>query len=78
MNALYFLECPLAVLPSLVDDGGYQEPRRIEFADCETIEPTLLTAGQAVKLRPQHVPELDVDAVGAALAEEQNRHGWSV
>ena len=78
MNALHFVGRTLAVLPRLVDDRGCQELRRIEFADRETIEPRLLPARQAVKLRAPHVPQFDIDAVGAALAEEQDRHGSRV
>ena len=63
------------MLPGLVHDSACQELRGVEFADRETIEPSLLPASEAVKLRTPHVPKLDVNAVGAALAEEQNRHG---
>jgi hypothetical protein len=75
LNTLHFIGRSLAVFPGLVDNGGGQELRRIEFADRETIEPGLLPASEAVNLRAPHVPKLDVNAVGAALTEEQDRHG---
>lgn len=78
MNALYFVGRSLAVLPRLVDDCRRQQLRRIEFADGETVKPRFLAACQAVKLCAPDVPQLDIDAVGAALAEEQNRHGGRV
>jgi hypothetical protein len=63
-----------AMFPRLIDYCSGQQLRRIELADGEAFEPGLVTAGQAVKLRSAHVPKLDVDAVRAALAEEQDRH----
>ena len=66
------------MLPRLVDDRCRQEFERLEFADREPIEPRLVAAGQAVNLRAPDVPELDIDAVRAALAEEQRRHSWRV
>ena len=75
MNALDFIGRSLAVLSRLINDGRRQQLRRIEFADCETIEPGFLAAGQAVQLRAADVPKFDIDAVRAALAEKQDRHG---
>jgi hypothetical protein len=75
LNALDFIGRSPPVLPRLVNHGRCQELRRIEFADRETIEPSFLTARQAMELRAPDVPELNVDAVRAALAEEQHRHG---
>lgn len=74
MNALDIIRRSLAVLSRLVDNRGCQQLGRIEFTDRETIEPSFLTARQAMKLRAANVPKLDVDAVRAALAEEQDRH----
>ena len=75
MNALHFIGRSLAVLPRLVDNGRCEKLRRIKLADREPVEPCLLTAGQAVQLRATDVPQLDIYAVRAALAEKQNGHG---
>jgi len=37
-----------------------------------------LSAREALELRAPHVPELDVNPVGATLAEEDDRHGSSL
>ena len=50
----------------------------VELADREAIEPRLLAAGQAVNLGSPDVPQLDIHAVRAALAEEQNGHSRRV
>jgi len=78
MNALHFIGRSLAVLPRLVDHSRRQQLLWVELADRESIEPSLLTACQAMKLRAPNVPDLDIYAVGAALAEEQARHGRRV
>jgi hypothetical protein len=77
-NALDFIGRSSAMLSRLVDNRRCQQLGRIEFADRETIEPSLLTARQAMKLGTADVPKLDVDAVRAALAKEQDRHGQGV
>jgi hypothetical protein len=64
----------LAMLPSLIDDRRRQQFRRVEFTDREPLEPRLLPARVALELRTSDVPELDVDAIGAALAEQENSH----
>jgi hypothetical protein len=51
-----FVGRPFAMLPRLVDHGGSQQLCGIEFANREPLQPCLLTTGQAVKLRPTHVP----------------------
>lgn len=66
------------MLPRLIDHSSRQQLRRIEFADGETFEPRFMPAGQALELRPTHVPQLDIDAVRAALAEQQDRHEVAV
>lgn len=66
------------MLSSLVDDGARQKLHRIELADREPIEPSLVTAGQAVNPCPPHVPKFDIHTVRPALAKEQNRHSWRV
>ena len=66
------------MLPRLVDDRCRQEFERLEFAHREAIKPRLMAAGQAVNLRAPDVPELDIDAVRAALAEQESRHSWRV
>lgn len=78
LNTLYFLGWALPMLPRLIDNGRSKQLGRIELADRETVEPRLVAAGQAVNLRAPDVPKLDIHAVRAALAEEQNRHGWGV
>jgi hypothetical protein len=59
----------------LIDHRCGQQLRRIEFADRETFEPCLLTAREALKLRPPDVPQLDVGAVRAALANRMTAIG---
>ena len=74
LQALRFLRTPPAELPRLIDQGCRKKFRRVELADCEAVKPCLLAAGQALNLSAPHVPELDVNAVGAALAKQQNSH----
>jgi hypothetical protein len=62
------------MLPRLIDHRRGQQLCRIELADRKAFKPGFLPARQAVKLRPAHVPQLDVYAVRAALAEQQDRH----
>lgn len=78
LNTLHFLGWALPMLPGLIDNRRCKQLGRIELADCETIEPRLVAAGQAVNLRAPDIPELDIHAVRAALAEQQNSHGWAV
>ena len=66
------------MLPSLIDDRRRQQFRRVELTDREPIKPRLLPAGVALELRTSDVPELDVDAIGAALAEKENSHEKAV
>jgi hypothetical protein len=42
------------MFPRLIDHGRRQQLRRIELANGEAFEPGLVTAGQAVELRPTH------------------------
>jgi hypothetical protein len=44
----------------------------------KALQPCLLAAGQALKLRAAHVPQFDVDAVRTALAEEEDSHSRSL
>jgi hypothetical protein len=62
------------MLPSLIEHRGRQEFRRVELAHRESIQPRFLAAGMALELGPIGVPELDVHAVGSALAEEEDGH----
>ena len=78
LQALRFLRTPPAELPRLIDQGCRKKFRRVELADCEAVKPCLLAAGQALNLSAPHVPELDVNAVGAALAQKQNSHSRRV
>ena len=78
LNAPDFVWRAFAMLPSLIDDRGGQQLGRIEFAHGKTIEPRLLSAGVALKLRAPADPELHIDAVRAALAKENDSHGIAV
>src|ERR671919_174650 len=78
LNAPGFVRRPLPVLARLIDDGSGEQLGRIELADSESFEPCLLSARQAMKLCAPDVPQLDVHAIGAALAEQENGHGSSV
>jgi len=64
----------LAMLTRLVHEHRTQQFGWVELADRKAVKPCFLPACQAMKLRSPCVPQLDVDAVGAALAEEQDRH----
>jgi hypothetical protein len=78
LNTPGFVRRPLPVLARLIDDGCGEQLGRIEFADSESIEPCLLSAGEAVKLCAPDVPQLDVHAIGATLAEQEDGHRPSV
>jgi hypothetical protein len=78
LDSFDFIWRTLAMLPSLIDDGCRQQLRGIELAHGESFEPSLLSAREALELRAPHVPELDVNPVGATLAEEDDRHGSSL
>lgn len=78
LHALHVVGRAPTVLACLVNDGRRKQFRRIELADRETIEPCLVAASEALKLRAPHVPQFDIDAVRAALTEQQNSHGWRV
>lgn len=62
------------MFPRLIDDCGGQQLRRIELAHGEALEPRVLTAREAVHLRAPGVPQLHVDAIRTALAEEEDSH----
>src|SRR5690349_19940407 len=74
LDALHFIGWALSELARLIDDGRRQQLRRIEVADSEPLEPCLMSASDAVKLRALDVPQLDIDAVRAALAEQERGH----
>jgi hypothetical protein len=78
LNAPSFVWWPLPVLARLVDDRCGEQLRWIELADSESFEPCLLSAREAMKLCTSNVPQLDVHAIGAALAEQEDGHGSSV
>lgn len=63
------------MLARLVDHGCGEQLGRIELADSESLEPCLVPTRQAVKLCAPDVPQLDVHAIGAALAEQESGHG---
>lgn len=62
----------------LIDDGRGEQPRRIEIANRESLEPSFLAAREAVQLCAPHIPQLDVNAIGTALAEEKRWHRTSL
>jgi hypothetical protein len=62
------------MFPRLIDYRSRQQLRRIELANREAFEPRFMTARQTVELRTADVPKLDVNAVRAALSEQQDRH----
>src|SRR5688500_8630521 len=70
-----FVRRPLPVLARLIDDGSGEQLGRIELADSESFEPCLLSTREAMKLCAPDVPQLDVHAIGAALAEQEGGHG---
>ena len=78
LNAPGFVRRPLPVLARLIDDGSGEQLGRIELADSESFEPCLLSAREAMKLCAPDVPQLDVHAIGAALAEQEDRHRPSI
>jgi hypothetical protein len=73
-DAPHFVWWAFAMLSRLIDHCGGQQLRRIEFTNREALEPRFLPTGEAVKLRSPVVPQLNIDSVGAALAEEQDGH----
>jgi hypothetical protein len=75
LNAHGFVRRPLPVLARLIDDGCGEQLGRIELADSESLQPCLLSAREAMKLCALDVPQLDVHAIGAALAEQEDWHG---
>jgi hypothetical protein len=78
LNAPGFVRRPLPVFARLIDDCCGEQLGGIELADSESIEPCLLPAREAMKLCAPNVPQLDVNAIGAALAEQEDGHGSSV
>ena len=74
-DALGFVGRPLPMLACLIDEGCGEQLGRIELADSESFEPCLLSAREAMKLCAPDVPQLDVHAIGAALAEQEDGHG---
>ena len=78
LSPLHFIRRSFAVLSRLVDYRGREQSDRIKIADSETVQPRLVPAGHAVKLGPPYVPQLDVDAIRTALAEDQGSHDVEV
>ena len=73
-----FVRRAFAMLPGLIDHGCGQQPRGIEVAYCESLKPRFLPARQTMKLSTPNIPQLDVDAIGAALAEQEHGHRTSL
>lgn len=63
------------MLPSLIDERPGNELYGVEFADGEAVEPCLAFAAETPEPSAASVPLCDVDAVRAALAEEEDGHG---
>jgi hypothetical protein len=78
LNPTDFIWWTLAMLAGLIDHGGREQLRRIEFAQCEALEPRFLVARVTVQLSASPIPQFDVDPVRAALAEEDGSHASSV
>jgi hypothetical protein len=68
LNAPGLVRRPLPVLARLIDDGCGEQLGRIEIANSESFEPCLLSAREAMKLCAPDIPQLDVHAIGTALA----------
>jgi hypothetical protein len=72
---IHLLRAAFPVLPSLIDERPSNELNRVEFADREAVEPCLAFAAETPEPSAASVPLCDVDAVRAALAEEDDGHG---
>jgi hypothetical protein len=72
---IHLLRTAFPVLPSLIDERPSNELNRVEFADREAVEPCLAFAAETPEPSAASVPLCDVDAVRAALAEEDDGHG---
>jgi hypothetical protein len=62
----------------LIDERSSNELDRVDFADREAVEPCLAFAAETSESGAASVPLCDVDAVRAALAEEDEGHGEPV
>jgi hypothetical protein len=78
LNLLHFVWRAFPMFPGLIDHSGREQLRGIEFAHRKAVEPCLLAARQAMKLRPPDIPQLNIHAVRTALAEENDGHIGSV
>ena len=72
---IHLLQTAFPVLPSLIDERPRNELNRVDFADREAVEPCLAFAAETPESGAASVPLCDVDAVRAALAEEDDGHG---
>ena len=72
---IHLLRTAFPVLPSLIDERPGNELNGVEFADGEAVEPSLAFAAETPEPSAGSVPLCDVDAVRAALAEEDDGHG---
>ena len=59
---------------SLIDECSRQQLAGIELRDGEPFEPRLMSTRQAVQVRSIAVPRAEVDAIGAAEAEQERGH----
>lgn len=73
-DAADFVWRTFPMFASLINDCSREQLCRVEFADREALEPGFLPTREAVKLRSPAVPQLDVDSVRAALAEQNRGH----
>ena len=78
LNAPGFVRRPFPMFARLIDDGCGEQLGRIELADSESLQPCLLSAREAMKLCAPDVPQLDVHAIGTALAKQEDGHGAQV
>ena len=62
------------MLPCLIDERSRQQLAGIELGDRKPFEPRLMSARQAMQLRTIRVPGAEIDAIGAAEAEQQRGH----
>jgi hypothetical protein len=72
---IHLLRTAFPVLPSLIDERPGNELNRVDLADRETVLPCLAFAAETPDSGAASVPLWDVDAVRAALAEEDDGHG---
>jgi hypothetical protein len=66
------------MLARLIDERHPEQLAGVEFTGREPVEPGFLFAREAAQARPRSVPLRHVDAIGTALAEQEDRHSRRV